>query len=174
MKKVMMILAVVCAVGMAKGAYVDWKYGKDTTKNGYTLYAFDNANSATVLAALGAYDSTAQATIDSLVLSTATVKKGNGGADGVDVGSATSLMIVGVDGSFADGVVYFYDTLDISTSVYTPPATSPGTVALASFSNSGTVAAAGGGGGTTDVPEPTSGLLMLIGIAGLALRRKAA
>lgn len=32
----------------------------------------------------------------------------------------------------------------------------------------------GEGGGTTDVPEPTSGLLLLFGAAGLALRRRRA
>ena len=32
----------------------------------------------------------------------------------------------------------------------------------------------GGGGGTGDVPEPTSGLLLLLGVAGLALKRKVA
>ena len=30
------------------------------------------------------------------------------------------------------------------------------------------------GGGTWNVPEPTSGLLLLLGVAGLALRRKQA
>lgn len=34
--------------------------------------------------------------------------------------------------------------------------------------------AAGAWGSVSDVPEPTSGLLMLIGMAGLALRRKRA
>ena len=29
-----------------------------------------------------------------------------------------------------------------------------------------------GGGGAGDVPEPTSGLLLLLGVAGLALKRK--
>ena len=35
-------------------------------------------------------------------------------------------------------------------------------------------AVGGGSGGGESVPEPTSGLLMLIGAAGLALRRKRA
>lgn len=38
----------------------------------------------------------------------------------------------------------------------------------------GTFSAAGWTGGSTPVPEPTSGLLMLLGMAGLALRRKRA
>ena len=176
MKKIMMLLAAVCVVGMAKGAFVDWKFGKDTAYNGYTVYAFDNANSATVLAALGAYDADAQSTIDGLVLSSATVKKGNAGQDGVDVGSATSLMLLAVNGAFADGVAFNYDTLDISGSTYTPPDLSPGTIAQASLANSGTVIGKSGPTppGPEPIPEPTSGLLLLVGGAMLALRRKRA
>ena len=54
---------------------------------------------------------------------------------------------------------------DVTGSQYTPPA--QGSVlglTSASFTNSGVVA----------VPEPTSGLLMLVGLAGLALRRRRA
>ena len=173
MKKLIILLAAVCAVGMAQAAFVDWKFGKDTSLNGYTVYAFDNANSATVLAALAAYDATAQSPLDSLVLSSATVKKGNAGVDGVDVGSATSLMLLAVNGAFADGQAFSYGTLDISGDVYTPPSPPPETPAtLASFANSGTVVAAGGS--TPGTPEPTSGVLMLVGLGALALRRRKA
>ncbi len=173
MKKLMFMLAAVAMAAAANAAYVDWQFGTDTSYNGYTVYAFDAANQATVLAALAAYDATAQETIDGLVLSSATVKKGNAKAGGVDVGSATSLMLLAVNGAFADGVAYKYDTYDISGSLYTPPATTPGYGVLSSFTKSGTVAAnGGGGGGGGDIPEPTSGLLLLVGGAMLALRRK--
>ena len=173
MKKLMLLLAAVCVAGIVQGAYVNWKFGTDTSKNGYTVYAFDSANQATVLAALAAYDSDAQTTINNLVLSSATVKKGNANSSSVDVGSATSLMLLAINGDFAADKAFTYDTLDISSSVYTPPAAPPSSPAtLSAFGNSGTVVAKGGGGGGGDVPEPTSGLLLLMGGALLALRRK--
>ena len=173
MKRLMFMLAAVAMAAAANAAYVDWQFGKDTSLNGWTVYAFDSANQATVLGALAAYDAAAQTTIDGLVLGSAQVKKGNAKAESVDVGSATSLMLLAVDGAFADGVAYKYDTYDISGSTYTPPETSPGYGTLSSFTKSGTVAAAGGGGGGGgDGPEPTSGLLLLVGAGILGLRRK--
>ena len=173
MRKLMFMLAAVAMAAVAQAATVNWQFGKDTSLNGWTVYAFDAANQTTVLAALAAYDATAQQTIDGLVLSSAEVKKGNAKSDGVDVGSATSLMLLAVNGAFADGVTYKYDTYDISGYTYEPPASAPGYGTLSSFTKSGTVAAnGGGGGGGGDIPEPTSGLLLLVGGAMLALRRK--
>ncbi len=174
MKKVMFMLAAVAMAVAAQAASVDWQFGKDTSLNGWTVYAFDAANQSTVLAALAAYDAAAQSTIDGLVLSSAVVKKGNAKSDGVDVGSATSLMLLAVNGAFADGVTYKYDTYDISGSTYTPPESTPGYGTLSSLTKSGTVAASsgGGGGGGGDGPEPTSGLLLLVGAGILGLRRK--
>ena len=172
MKKLMILLVAACAVGMARGAAVDWQFGTDTSYNGYTVYAFDNANSATVLAALAAYDADAQSTIDGLVLSSKKVSKGNAKSSGVDVGSATALMLLAVNGSFADGVPFVYDTLDITGYTYSGTDLPPGYAIQSSFANNGTVVAKGGS--TPGTPEPTSGLLMLVGLGALALRRRKA
>ena len=173
MKKLMILLAAVCVVGMVKGAAVDWTFGKNTAYNGYTVYSFDSASQATVLAALAAFDDEALNTINSLVLASKTVSKGNAKATGVDVGDSTSLMLLAINGAFAAGKTFEYDTLDITGFTYggadPAPATQP---TLASFANSGTIIAKSGGGG--DIPEPTSGLLLLVGGAMLVLRRKRA
>ena len=172
MKKLMMLLAAVCVAGIVQGAYVDWQFGKDTSYNGYTVYAFDSANASTVLGALAAYDSDAQTTINGLILSSAEVKKGNAKSDGVDVGDATSLMLLAINGAFEVDKAFAYDTLDISASTYGAADPSPGYVALAAFGNNGTIVAKGGdpAGG----PEPTTGLLLLVGAGILGLRRKRA
>ena len=176
MKKLMVLLAAVCVVGMIHGAVVDWQFGKDTAYNDYTVYAFDSANSASVLAALAAYDADAQTTIDGLVLSSKAVSKGNAKSSGVEVGSATSLMLLAINGAFEDGKAFAYDTLDISGMTYGAADPSPGYAVLSSFGNNGTVVAksSGGGGGGGDGPEPTSGLLLLVGAGILGLRRKRA
>ena len=54
---------------------------------------------------------------------------------------------------------------DISAYDYEAGNPAPGTFAITATANSGTIAA---------VPEPTSGLLVLVGLAGLALRRRRA
>ena len=177
MKKLVLVLTAVCAVGMAKGAFVDWKFGKDTTYNGYTVYAFDNADSATVLAALGAFDADALTTINGLVLSSAEVKKGNANSQGVDVGDVTSLMLLAINGAFEVDKAFVYDTLNISNNTYGGTDPNPGAATLASFGNSGTITAKAlppGPDPSTDVPEPTSGLLLVLGGAMLALRRRRA
>lgn len=171
MKKLVMLLAAVCAVGMVNGAAVDWQFSKDTSYNGWTVYAFDSASQATVLGALAAFDADALNTINDLVLSSAKVSKGVAKGTGTDVGDATSLMLLAINGAFEVDNTFKYDTLDITGYTYSgtdlPPSTKP---TLAAFGNSGTIVAKGGGGG--DIPEPTSGLLLLVGGAMLALRRK--
>ena len=65
------------------------------------------------------------------------------------------------DGIIASEAEFYWDQIDV------PDAAS---------SSWQTIGSAGGegGGGSGAVPEPTSGLLMLLGVAGLALRRKQA
>ena len=80
-------------------------------------------------------------------------------------------------GDTANGYIVLFDTSDASTASYfayttTKSATvaasgAPITLAYGTFA-----AGTQGGWQSTAVPEPTSGLLLLLGIAGLALKRK--
>ena len=86
-------------------------------------------------------------------------------------------MLLAINGAFEDGKAFAYDTLDISGMTYGGADPTPGYAALAAFGNNGTVVAkssGGGGSGGGDGPEPTSGILLLVGAGILGLRRKRA
>ena len=77
-------------------------------------------------------------------------------------------MILAEGSTDAGKSVLWTAASDVTGNFYEPPAS--GTefgLNAASFANSGTIAAAA-------IPEPTSGLLMLVGLAGLSLRRRRA
>ena len=178
MKKLMMLLTAVMAVGVAQAAFVDWtiNMGKADGAN-KTYYVFGGSKASDVLAELAALTDESSSKLSGWALATGTLnaKAGKASGDGLNVGSETSLYMVVLDGTLAADGTYKAAKVDISGSIYTPPATTPGynTVESSAFTTTGTiVAGGGGGGGGGDIPEPTSGLLLLVGAGMLALRRK--
>ena len=173
MKKLVMLMVAAVLACAAEAASVNWGASGLTDFKGGTFYLFDSSKQSDVLAALGAVDDTTASALANMAITSGTVTtKGKATANNTDVGNVTSVMALVFEGStIADGVAYKYIVDDISSMVYTPPASAPGSLAsnLATAGTSGTMSAAGGGG---DVPEPTSGLLLLVGGAMLALRRK--
>ena len=172
MKKIMIIAALASSAGFAKAASVDWQItGGTADQVGYSVY---------IVAALdetwtGASDIAAAA----LALGTGTsgtlakngrvytVAKTTANGDSITADSMKNAYVVLVTDSTADS--YKYVKTDLSSYVYGETDTPPGT-----FGTTTAALLAGTSGSYAAVPEPTSGLLMLLGVAGLALRRRRA
>ena len=168
MKKLVMMLALVAAVVSAKAACVDWSVTATASDVGATVYLLtsmdDYADADALAAAAISSSSVASAGRGKY---TTTKKTANDAA----VTSTANFYYAIVDGNS-----YTYIAAnDLRGKVYDPNSeeASKGTfdsISLAQIA-AGTSKTFGGGG---DVPEPTSGLLLLVGGAMLALRRRRA
>ena len=196
MKKLMFVLAAVLAAGMVQAASISWGTGtavKGITSDSNPAFGSANAASGTLnmyvwLVDAATYNSTGTDKIwdtygSSLGTATgsATGKSGAAGAtvktDGLTYSDTAdtpyyALVLVGLD-TDKDGTLDYYIANKATSNINTAGA---GTAVTSLAKN------LGGAGGTaisgwtsaSSVPEPTSGLLMLVGLAGLALRRKRA
>ena len=155
-------LVAVCA----SAASVDWNYVGIANQEGYKVYAFTSAVAAE-------YDTFADLIANaSTFTGTVTAHSGRTGTsyytDSTTLADASdTLYLVVVSGS--DATEYKYGSVSTAGYTYDPSAqeSSPGTLSIpaSSITSTGTIGS---------VPEPTSGLLMLVGLAGLALRRRRA
>ena len=193
MKKLMFMLAAVVAAGMAQAATITWGTGtaiKGVKSDSDPSFGTANAAAGTLniyvwLVDAATYNSTG---VDKIwdtygsKLGTATVsttgKSGAAGANAKVQGLSFSttedtpyygLVLTGLD-TDKDGTLDYYIANKATANI-----NSAGTDAtVANLAKN-----LGGTGGTaitgwTAVPEPTSGILLLLGMAGLALRRKRA
>ena len=191
MKKLMMAAAIVCAATFANAAAVAWNSGAMTDHNGTALsaagqvtaylFTIDATTYNTYLAKSGADISTGLWDAYGEKLSTATASQANtyskkaGGVANISAIDATADVPV-------YAALLYVDTRGEDTYVM-------GNVASMNWSGVGdpkvgSLSLAIGGdlisspGATAwaaaSVPEPTSGLLLLLGMAGLALKRKRA
>ena len=172
MKKIIVLAAVAMAALFVQAASLDWKYTTTAADLDKTVYVM-----------LG---DTAQANWESI---DALAAESVGNAKVTKVGRngyAATSTVTGSNITKSDASVYYvivskdnssYDVTsvaDMTASVYDPgnQETSPGLNDSLSSSNITVSGKSFGGGG--DVPEPTSGLLLLVGGAMLALRRRRA
>lgn len=176
MNKLIMCAAVALLAFAGQAATVDWKVafagqGATWKDNGATVMAFAGSDYADIvkLVTMDGSD-TLQADLVAKSLGSSTFGNSRGTAtmaNAVTTENAPSSIfwMIFTEGSWDGGkAVIWTAATDVSGSFYEPPAA--GTVLTlnaSSFTNSGTIA---------NVPEPTSGLLMLVGLAGLALRRR--
>ena len=173
MKKLIIAAGIICITAVSNAAAVAWSLtgvtdSPDAAKAaGWVAYFMDgstyNAFSALTADKVGEF-AAANYTY------TATTAAGRGGAVGVtqtagnySAGDEVSAYIVIFNSADAKAATYYAATaLDTKTV--------PGSGSLAWSKDFATTTS---GWTTTAVPEPTSGLLMLLGMAGLALRRRA-
>ena len=186
MKKIMLIAAIVCAAAV-NAATVNWNTGMTIRPDGSTTAASGTLNIYVWSVTESVYNSTAlddiwdtygNATIGSITGFTAS-KTGIAGAAGGkaainDVPNSTTLygIIITTYDSDKDGTVDLYAVNKAVGPVNdSGTATSPTYLAKYLY---------GQNGGTpvtwesAAVPEPTTGILVLLGVAGLALRRRRA
>lgn len=189
MKKLMIALGLVAlATVSAQAAKVKWSvtgvtpYGTDTDTSGYYVACFcesvnwtDNQDNKTSIAAATAWAASKGAATDGVhVLSTAELDETGSGTTMTALSTMQNIW----KNSTASGTkagdffVVVFDSDDISTAT----AYMVSDVANIKFSPtaSTTQTATVGAGTWTAVPEPTSGVLLLLGMAGLALKRKRA
>ena len=184
MKKLMFILAAVATAASVQAASVSWTCtnvyaGNDTDKVSGVAYflttdmlAYSDAQAlagkgaAAITTALGsAYSYTASAgtfSVASPGIANATL----GLSDGADY--TAYLMIFDTATVTDSSKFYLTATKSLST------LSGADDVSSVKWSSQATASKSADGWASASVPEPTSGLLMLLGMAGLALRRKRA
>lgn len=173
MKKIMIAALAMAMAVVANAASVDWQVTGSKAQAGYTAYliAGDVVSSwesvADVQAAAVASGALAVSGRNSAVKGTATDAALTKSSNFYYVLVNADASQYAVSGSYA-GSTYAYDT------TATPPEAAPSEVPQFNATNATFSDWAKADGPTGDVPEPTSGLLLLVGAAALALKRKVA
>lgn len=193
MKKLIVATMVALSAVALNAASVDWQATKGslydgaktpaklTSGNAYLMFVTASYTQNDLVAAFVAAKGKADATLTAMAASGAMAT----GAGSISAGNSrptgTSTYDLSADGTayfvvFNDDKMFVSYTTDALYDSVTGSASATFTTALTSLSKTTYDAAAGysAAGWYAAVPEPTSGLLMLLGMAGLALRRKRA
>lgn len=174
MKKLIMAVAAVAFAATVQAAQCSWGLEKDSAKTygNLTAYVINGSDFSTVVALLTTGGESVATDFNTYVIdSVALNSRGAGGSEATGMTGSTLAWFIFEGDSIADGSTY--DTtgaIDVSAYTYTPPESSPGefTFTVDSFTTKGSPI------GGSVIPEPTSAMLVLIGVAGLALKRRRA
>ena len=159
MKKLLVLAAIIVAGVAANAASFKW--------TGANIYASNGTSKFNGSADLYAYLATADVST-AVKVDTATVVEGT-----IKDGSTTGRVFS--DDSLASGTAYkFYFVIEDGGKQFTSAAkeATGADVGATSIAFANQSSATQASGNWAAVPEPTSGLLMLLGVAGLALRRR--
>ena len=183
MKKLMIALAAVAVAAVAQAAAIDWSVANNAwtiqdgsrPAQGTTVYLINGATSLDVIAAAVA-DNTVSMSLD-WVYGSAATDNGRGRVqelttDGLTRGKSYDFSVLVIDKTSENGPYYMVSAK--TTGVAYDIAQEDEAVSIAFTGDQFGSNALTGGWTTASVPEPTSGLLLLLGMAGLALKRKRA
>ena len=191
MKKLAIVMAAVAVAVVSQAATVNWGvsdvYKGDTLLSGGVAYVFNNKNSgyANPAALLAALKAAADLDAINTILAKADAVLG-GAVDGGAVANSVDFSSTSIPGKTSGvntfAVIFDTATVTADSNYYVTTASGnvktvdPAGTASSSFTVASQAALTQGNAGawTAAAPEPTSGLLLLLGVAGLALKRKRA
>ena len=169
MKKIMFALAVAVIAGFAQAAQVKWSSGGFA--NGFVNEKGESlANSTAYTLTVMLWDAAGTTKLDEMSADTANATGAYTGTFSYAAAASTSYQLSAVLAK-KDGTA----TLEMDKAAFTTPASGAKQLNIASGANFATTGGkwdAGGWQTSGGIPEPTSGLLLLVGAGMLALRRK--
>lgn len=182
MKRIMIAAALACAASFAQAAAIDWSAnavcdpvataaaGKNSPAKGWLGYVIMAADYATITADLdaGKTDSLVSKHVGDSKTTTAQGKFTTGTATGNVASGSQEFYLIVLNNSDLSKVTGYAVSSKLTETIDASLDTSLlfGSMAAATKDASSWT--------TMSVPEPTSGLLLLLGVAGLALKRKRA
>lgn len=186
MKKLIMAVAIVCAAVVSQGAACAWNWTSTGTNAAKTFYGPEGSTIAGAMVYLFDAGVVSQGDLVTAVRGGSDISTlssiGNATLDANSRLAATTIADYGTDGKTyafymaivqGDYVFVSDPKTGLVASEMSPPSVSFSGIKTQTSNNLGSADYSSAGWYQT-VPEPTSGLLMLLGMAGLALRRRRA